>query len=261
MGSGTTLFTIFGLAFIAFIILGMLISQSNHRARKARNEQITQLQLQQRRLNNLLRSLPASYLSIELRDFIYQALQQNIRAQMALSKTKKEILNSDLEQISAERARVRETPPPEQKTAKLTAEQASLYRGLLKSLYQFIRRNYETGRLNKEHAEKIINQVELKLIETAVDYFMLMGHDFHTEQRYRQARNAYQKALDAIEGSIYSARFKQQTVKIRNELNKLVDEWRENRDTESQAASAKLAGGMESFVEEQDSWKKKQTYD
>ncbi|TCS41993.1 hypothetical protein [Reinekea marinisedimentorum] len=260
MGSTNTLLTVIGLAILAFIILGMLISQSNHRARKARNEQINQLQLQQRRLNNLLRSLPASYLSVELRDFIYQALQQNLKSQITLARSSKEHLISDLEQVSAERLRVRDNPPAAE-TLKLTADQASLYRGLLKSLYQFIRRNYETGRLNKDHAEKIINQVELKLIETAVDYFTLIGGEFHAEQKYRQARNAYQKALDAIEGSIYSSRFKQQTVKLRNELNKLVDEWRENRDVVSKAASEKLAGGFESFVEEQDSWKKKQDYE
>lgn len=206
MGSSTTLITVVGLAFLSFIVLGMLISQSNHRARKARNEQINQLQLQQRRLNNLLRSLPASYLSVELRDFIYQALQQNLRSQITLARTSKERLSSDLEQITAERARVRDNPPATE-TVRLTAEQVSLYRGLLKSLYQFIRRNYETGRLNKDHAEKIINQVELKLIETAVDYFTLTGAELHAEQKYRQARNAYQKALDAIEGSIHSAPF------------------------------------------------------
>lgn len=56
-------------------------------------------------------------------------------------------------------------------------------------------------------------------------------------------------------------RFKQQTVTLRNSLNKLVDEWRENRDMVSREASEKLAGGIESFVEEQDSWKKKQDYE
>lgn len=254
------LLTVFGLAFLSLIILGMLISQSNHRARKARTEQIQQLQLQQRRLNNLLRSLPVSYLSVELRDFIYQALQQNIRSQITLSRERNDYLTSDLEEITAERERVRKNPPAG-KVDKLSPEKASLYRGLLKSLHQFIRRNYETGRLNKEHAEKIIAQVELKLIETAVEYFTLTAADLYAENKYRLARNSYQKALDAIEGSVYAAQFKQQTVKIRNELNKLVDEWRESREVVSKAASEKLAGGMESFVEEQDSWKKKQDYE
>lgn len=260
MGSGMTFISVFGFALLAIALVGMLVSQSNHRARKARNEQIRQLILQQRRLNNLLRSLPPSYLSLELRDFIYQALQQNIKSQITLTKDKNDLLKDDYEQITAERERVKQNPP-EATALRLTADQASIYRGLLKSLYQFIRRNYETGRLNKSHAEKIIKQVEIKLVETAVDFFELTAKEFYSEKKFRQARNSYQKALNAIDESVYEVQFKQRAVELRNTMNKMVSEWRESREEVSKAASEKLAGGMESYVEEQDSWKKKQHYE
>jgi hypothetical protein len=143
----------------------------------------------------------------------------------------------------------------------LTADQASVYRGLLKSLYEFIKRNYETGRLKKDHAEKIIKQVQIKLIETAIDFFSLTAKEFRAQNKYRQTRNAYQKALDTIEESPFAAQFKQESVKIRSELNKVIDDWRASRETGSKEASDKLADQMESLVDDQESWKKKQDYE
>lgn len=260
MQANTTLFTVIGVVIVAIMIVGMLVSQSRHRALEARNNQIRMLTLQQRRLQNLLRSLPSSYLSVEMRDFLYQALLQNIRSHMDLVPDKNELLKSDFDEIADERARVKTNPPPASKDI-LTADQASVYRGLLKSLYQFIRRNYETGRLKKEHAEKMIKQVEMKLVETAVDFFTLTANELRSQNQYRQTRNAYQKALDTIEESPYSAQFKQESVKLRGNLNAVIEEWRASRETNSSAASEKLAGEMEELVDDQDSWKKKQTYE
>jgi hypothetical protein len=260
MEANTTLFTVIGIALLAIMIIGMLVSQSRHKALEAKNNQIRMLTLQQRRLQNLLRSLPASYLSVELRDFLYQAILQNLKSHMALVPDKNALLKDDYKQIAEERDRVKQNPPPASKEI-LTADQASVYRGLLKSLYQFIRRNYETGRLKKEQAEKMIKMVEIKLVETAVDFFELTAKEFRAQSKFRQTRNAYQKALDTIEESPFSAQFKQESVKIRSNLNNLVDEWRNSRVNSSQAASDKLAGEMENLVDDQDSWKKKQTYE
>jgi hypothetical protein len=260
MEVNTTLFTVIGIAILAIMIIGMLVSQSRHKALEARNNQIRMLTLQQRRLQNLLRSLPANYLSIEMRDFLYQALLQNLKSQMNLLPDKNDLLKDDYKQFAEERERVKANPPPPTKDI-LSADQASVYRGLLKSLYQFIRRNYETGRLKKEHAEKMMKQVEIKLVETAVDFFTLTAEEFITQKKYRQTRNVYQKALDSIEESPYSSQFKQETVKIRSKLNNVVEQWRSSRETDSQEASQKLAGEMENLVDDQDSWKKKQTYE
>lgn len=260
MEANTTVFTVIAIAVLAIMIVGMLISQSRQRALAAKNNQIRMLTLQQRRLNNLLRSLPASYLSIELRDFLYQAMLQNLKSHMELVPDKNDLLKDDYRQLAEEREAVKANPPKPTKDL-LTADQASIYRGLLKSLYEFIKRNYETGRLKKDHAEKILKQVQIKLIETAIDYFTLMAKDFHAERKYRQTRNAYQKALDTIEESPFAAQFKQESVKIRSKLNNVIDEWRASREGSSKEASEKLAGEMESLVDDQDSWKKKQDYE
>jgi hypothetical protein len=260
MDTTTTLFAVIGISAMAFMIVGMLISQSRYKALEAKNNQIRMLNLQQRRLNNLLRSLPSSYLSNELRDFLYQAIQQNLKSQIQLLPEKSTLLKDDYQHISEERERVRQNPPTVTKEL-LTADQASVYRGLLKSLYEFIRRNYETGRLKKEHAEKMIKQVEIKLVETALDFFILTARELLLQNKFRQTHNAYQRALDAIENSPFTAQFKQESMRIRAEMNKVTDEWRSRRDAQSRASGEKLANQMEDMVEEQESWKKKQTYD
>lgn len=260
MDGNTTLFTVIAIAVLAIMIIGMLVSQSRHKALEAKNNQIRMLTLQQRRLNNLLRTLPPSYLSIELRDFLFQAMLQNLKTHIELVPDKNDLLKEDYRQLAEEREAVKAKPPKPTKDL-LTADQASVYRGLLKSLYEFIKRNYETGRLKKDHAEKIIKQVQLKLIETAIDFFTLTAKEFRSQNKYRQTRNAYQKALDTIEESPFAAQFKQESVKIRSELNKVIDDWRASRETGSREASEKLADQMESLVDDQDSWKKKQDYE
>ncbi|TXR53326.1 hypothetical protein [Reinekea thalattae] len=253
-----TLLAILGFAFLVAIVIGVLVSQANHRAQKLRNEQIQKLRLQQKRLNNLLNLLPAGYLSTELRDFIYQALQQNIKSQIMLSKINKELLQSELDQATEAREKASNNPPPE-KSIRLTEEQVGLFRSLLKSLYQFIRRNYETGRLNKEHAEKIILQVEIKLVETAVEFFAGAAKELNNTKRYRQAQSAYQQALDAISSSAHAEQFHQQEVKIRSELNNMLDQWNKTKEENAKATANTLEDNVDSFVD--DDWKKKQEYD
>lgn len=260
MSGNSTLLTLFGVALLATVIIGMLISQSRHRALEARNNQLRMLTLQQRRLQNLIRTLPISYLSNELRDFLYQALLQNLNAQLGIGDAKNTLLKDDIERITAEREAVKQNPP-QASQERHSADETSIYRGLLKTVHQFITRNYETGRLKKEHAENMILQVEQKLVETAFNFFVTSGDDARQTKNYRQARNAYQKALDAIEKSTHADEFKQESMKIRANLNHVIDEWRSSREINSQEAAEKLSDQMSEFVEDQDSWKKKQTYE
>lgn len=260
MDVNTTLFSVIGVAALAIMIVGMLVTQSRHKAREARNSQIRMLTLQQKRLNNLLRTLPASYLSVELRDFLYQAMLQNLKSHIDLVPDKNTLLNEDYQQLLNEQQNARFNPPAPGKDL-LTADQASVYRGLLKSLYEFIKRNYDTGRMKKEHAEKLLRQVQIKLVETAIDYFTLMADEYRRQDKYRQTRNSYQKALDTISESAFENEFRKESVQIRAKLNKVNEAWRKSRESASVAAAEKLAGEMENLVDQQDSWKKKQTYE
>lgn len=260
MQVNTTLFTVLGVAVVAIMAIGMLVSQSRHKALEARNNQLRTLNLQQRRLQNLLKSLPPSYLTPELRDFLYQALLQNLKTHIELVPDKAELLKDEYKQLAEERERSKAKPPKGNKES-LTADQASVYRGLLKSLHEFIKRNYETGRMKKDHAETMIKHVQLKMVETAVEFFELTADEFHAQGKFRQCRNAYQKAIESIESSPYSGQFKQEATKLRAKLNKLIEEWRASRETDSAKASNKLAGEMADMVDDQDSWKKKKDYE
>lgn len=260
MDQATTVIAVVLSAAFFMIVIGMMVSQARHKALEAKVQRLRALSQQKKRLNNLLRSLPPSYMSIEIRDFLYQAIIQNLRTQLTLTPEKNELINSELEDLIQERERVREQPIPKN-TDLLSADQASIYRGLLKSLYQFIRGNYETGRLKKDHAEKMIKQIEIKLVETAVDFFAITAKDFASQKRYREAKNAYQKALSTIGESKYQDQFKQQDMKLRNDLNRVIAQWRESREEASKASSTKLAESMENLVEDQESWKKKHDYE
>jgi tetratricopeptide (TPR) repeat protein len=260
MNSTTTVIAVLIIAVFSAIIIAMMVSQARHKALEAKNHRSRTLAMQKKRLNNLLRSLPPSYLSSELRDFLYQAILQNLKSQAALLPEKNELINDEIAELAAERERIK-THPIKGQTTLHSADQSSVYRGLLKSLYQFVRGNYQTGRLNKSHAEKMLKQIDVKLDETAVEFFDLSAKSFMDQNKYREAKNAYQKALSTIDESKHPEQFQQQSLVIRNSLEKLIEDWRSSREDFSKRNSEKLADQVGNMVTEEDSWKKKQSYD
>lgn len=260
--SSTTVVTVIAVVLITAMVIGMLVMQTQHRNRAARREQLQSLNSQYRKLNSILRSLPPFYLSPELKDFIYQALLHNLNAQLKLNPGQKSFIESDYQKLTDERAYSRQASKTEAPAhQKLSSEEANLYRQTLKSLYMFIRRNFETGRLNKVDAEKMLFQVEVKLVETALEYFKTRGRNALSSRNYREARVAFQKAVDTIGASRHRELFKQEEIELRNQLNRTVDEWRQYRNNQSTGQSEKLASEMEDLIEDQDSWKKKNVYD
>lgn len=258
--STTTLLGVIAVAIISLMIIGMLIAQGRHKALAANKEQLQNLLNQQRKLNQVLRGLPPSYLSPELRDFIYQALLQNIKAQIPLSTDKATLLEDDFQQLATERARLRKKPPTAP-VSRLNSEDTNLHRQTLKSLFLFIKRNYDSGRLNKSDADKLLGQVEYKLVETALDYFKGRADKALATRHFREARVAYQKAIDTITSSRQASLFKQEEIELRNRLQQIIEAWRNDRKEQSSGQAERLAADMEGLIDEQDSWKKKNVYD
>ena len=256
MDNDNLIFTLTAVAIVIFVLVGMLVSQSRHKALVARNDKIKKLTLQQRQVQNLLRSLPANYLSMELRDFLYQAVLQNLKSHAELAPDRSRFIREDYEQFKAEREKVK-LDPPEPIHILMSVDQASIYRSLLKSLHQFIRNNFATGRLEKAYAENLLKQVALKLVETAADFFTLTAREFRKKKKYRQTTHAFQKALDAIKTSPFANEFKAESFKIQSELTEQVDEWNLLRDAEREAAQAKLDEELAAVEDEENSWKKK----
>lgn len=254
------LLSIAAVIMVVVMLVAMMITQGRHRHQAAVREQLQNLNTQFRKLNNVLRSLPEGYLSAELRDFIYQALLQNLRAQVKLKPDQEKYLISDYEQLTTERAQAK-LHPPKATIPNLSPEEINLHRHTLKALFLFIKRNYETGHMDKAAAEKMLAQVEIKLVETAVRFFGSRGEQCLGNKNYQEACRAYQKGMDTITASRHASAFKQEEMALRNQLNSAKQQWQEYRTQLSSTQAEKLAEGMESMVEDQDSWKKKNVYD
>lgn len=257
----TTTLTVLAVTMISAMILAMLIMQSRHRQLAAARDRLHALATQYRKLNNMLRTLPSSYLTPELKDFLYQALLQNLHAQLKLNSDQKALLQSDIDLLNAERTATRNKGSTALVPGPTSADEASVHRQTLKSLHMFVQRNYDAGRLNAANAEKLIHQVEYKLTDTAVDFFRQRGQQTEKAKNYREARIAYQKALDAIHSSKQAALFKQEEISLRKRLDDVVSKWRALRVQQSQGQAAKLADGVGSLIDDQESWKKKNVYD
>ena len=245
---------------IVVMLVAMMIAQGRHRHQAAVREQLQNLNTQYRKLNNVLRSLPEGYLSAELRDFIYQALLQNIRTQVRLKPDQEKYLVSDYEQLSAERAHAKQNPPKTEMPS-LAPEEINLHRHTLKALFLFIKRNYETGHMEKAAAEKMLRQVEIKLVETAVRFFSSRGEQCRQTKNFQEACRAFQKGIETISGSRHAGEFQQEAMAMRGQLDSAKEQWRDYRQEMSSNQAEKLAEGMEKLAEDEDSWKKKNVYD
>lgn len=262
MGASTTTFiAIFAVGLISLMVVGMLVMQARHRNQAITRDKLLKLNTQYRKLNNVLRNLPTSYLSPELRDFLYQALLFNLKSQIELTPDQKKYLESDYKQLERERDHSRKNPPKPETPSQINAEETNLHRQTLKSLYTYIKRNYESGHLTQANAEKMMMQVELKLIETALEYFKFRANNALKRRNYKEARVAFQKAIDTIDTSRHGAQFKQEEIQLRNRLNKTLEDWRAYREEKSAGQAEKLAEEMEDLIEDQESWKKKNVYD
>ncbi len=259
--SNSTVFAIIGVAIIAAMLVAMLVVQTRHRNQAATRERLQQLNTQYRRINSILRNLPPAYLSVEVRDFLYRMLIQNLKTQSGLSPEQKKMLGSEIEQLTQEREQVRKHPPRGDGTISLDGEETKRNRQILKTLHGYVKQHFEAGHLSRLDAEKMLMQLELKLVETALDYFKGRGVDARKHQRYREARVAVQKAIDTITTSRHGQQFKQEEIELRTLLDTIITGWRQHRVEQSSGQSQKLAEEMENMIEDEDSWKKKNVYD
>ncbi|UZE97926.1 hypothetical protein [Alkalimarinus alittae] len=250
---------------IVLIIIGsvavLVISQAKEKARIEKVRKINSMQDRYRRLQRFLSEIPPQYLNKELRTMI---IQRGIETLNELSKFKsdpalKTKLQQDQEALKVVQAS-NEPPQPVQIKDEATAKEISK---LLELLYRFIERQRAMKKIDQASGKKYLVYISYLISKSKADLVVTKAEAELKNGKPRIAINNYHNAISvmmrikdnplavkAING--YKAKIK--------ELDELASK-QAAKPLEGQATEDTANKEWDSFLDEDDTWQKKNTYD
>ena len=245
---------------VSLLFIAMIVVQGQHRSAVKKKTELHHLSLLNKKLNSALKTLPVEYVKAELREFIYQSLFNNLRRMISLKPSNQAFLHNDLLQLEADYAAIKDKPDLRSAARPvIDINQSNLIRSHLKGLHQYVQTVYSNKKLSAAHAEKILQLIEATLIEVTLDFLIHQGEASFQKGHFREARNSYNKAREAIEKSKHREQFKTELLTCITKVKVIQTAWREYNNAQRQTES--LADSLDEYNEEMDSWKKKADYD
>ncbi|BCE00660.1 hypothetical protein [Marinicellulosiphila megalodicopiae] len=256
-----SIITICIVVIFAGMFIAMLVAQGKHRTKLARQAKIAELTTQIKRLQNTLRTLPGKYWTVELRDFVFQSLITAYRQCIEIHPSQKEYLQSDMQLIINQRQQFKNNP--QSQSSEVEPSKVNVYRSALKSLHSYTQDSYTLKRIPNSMAESLIEQIEVMMLEAIYDFYIHNAKQNLEAEKYREAHNQSQKAIEAISKSKHRDQFKQHSIELNNFISDIQTTWREYTAERNQASLANnsLSQSLDSLEDDQDTWQQKQDYD
>ncbi|MFC3852534.1 hypothetical protein ACFOSD_00440 [Salinispirillum marinum] len=249
------------LVLVAVGVVGvMAFMHFKYGSSQSKRERLLSIANDNKKLQNLLRTMPGNYLSKDLRDFMYRTIINNYKT-LIKEDRRSRFLQSDLNEITAQRQAFLEgrlKPPAE---PVIEVEHANAARAGLKSMFGHIKRAYEDRQLKGQEAQALVAEVEHRLVITAADFFRSRARHAHKKKRYREAMALWRKSIENISGSKFVGQYKQRILEGRAKIKEIEKEWKEQNKEAAEARSEVLAEKLDEWASAEDEWKKKQVYD
>lgn len=255
----TTVISIALVFAIVIIVIIMAISQARQKAKQARLDRILALSTQNKQIKNTLSNLPPNFLSKSVREFLFQTLIANYKQILEFEPDNPEFVKSDL----AEAIKLRQSSKQQSSTTSSALKdisQVNAARSTLKSIYDLVKTSYENKRINTATAEKLLNDVEEKMLTTAIDFYSSRGEKALAENKFKEAMSSWSKVADMLSASKKKATYKQEIIDAQGHIKLIQKKWREY-NTAVNEKNEELAHDMEDYLTKQEDWKKRQDYD
>jgi len=256
----TSIITIFIVVVFECMFIAMLIAQGKHRTKLARQEKITQLSTQIKRMQNTLRTLPAKYWTEELQDFIFQSLITAYKQSIEINPKQKEYLQSDMQLVINQRQQIKNNKQTSNNA--IEYDKVNLYRSALKTLHSYIQHCYNVKRIPSSMAESLIEQSEIKMLEATCDFYSHAADNSVSKDAYREAHSHTQKAIEFISKSKHKEKFNQQSIELSNSLKDIQIKWREHTAEKNKNTNPNsLSQTLDALDQNEGQWEQKQDYD
>ena len=243
---------------LAGMLVAMLIAQGRYRTKLARREKLAQLSMQIKRLQNALSTLPTRYWTIELRDFILQSLITAYKQSIEINPSQKEYLQSDMQLIINQRQNIKKN---DQENTDIDFDKVNLFLSTLKTLHTYIQDSYTFKRIPSSQATTLIEQTEMKMLEATYDFYINAAKQNLNKEKFKEANNHSNKAVDAINKSKHKEKFNQQSIEFTNFIAEIKVKWREFNSANNKSATSNSLSENIDALDAENQWQQKQDYD
>ena len=255
----TTMITIIIFSAIILSITAIYISQAKERSRAEKIRRTNICNGRYQRMQQLLHELPPQYLNNELRIMIAQRSVETLNELLKISSSPRhaEYLNSDLDYLK----QLKENSPKFPAVKITTEAKAKEVRDNLEMLQRFIESQLKNKQLPAANAKIYHDHITLSICQSKADLFNARAQA--AKSKPRVAIHNYHCAIDAFESLIKNPQaakiIQEYKIKIKQleaEADQNIPKAPENTEnTESENTE------WDSFLEDKDTWQKKNNYD
>lgn len=256
----TTTITIIIFAIIILSIAAIYISQARERKRVEDIRRTNICNERHQRMQQLLHDLPPQYLNNELRIMIAERSVETLNELLRINRNPRHegYLKADIDYLK----QLRENNPKFPSVQVSSEAKAKEVRNNLEVLHRFVQSQHKSKRLPAANAKKYLDYISLSICQSKADLFNTRA--LAAKDKPRVAIHNYHSAIDAFKPLANSP----QAAKIIQQYKIKIKQLEAEADQQNQALKQKNATGAgtentewDSFLEEKDTWQKKNTYD
>ena len=252
----TTTITIVIFLIIILSIAAIYISQARERARAEKVRRTNICNNRYQRMQQLLHELPPQYLNNELRIMIAERSVETLKELLKINNNPRhsEYLNSDLDYLK----QLKENNPKFPAVKVTTEVKAKEVRDNLAMLQRFIESQVKSKKLPAANAKNYLDHITLSICQSKADLFSARAQA--AKSKPRVAIHNYHCAIDAFKPLVNHP----QAAKIIQEYKLKIKQLEAEADQQIPKSTSKPDSEnpeWDSFLEEKESWQKKNNYD
>ena len=242
----STIVTVLGVG-VVILIGSMLFVQTRHKMNMARVQKINALVAQNKKLQNILRTLPPQYMTKEMRDFIYQIIIQNFKQILNLKPENPKLVRSDIEQLTSEREKSRLNPKDVGPAQINSIESANMVRTTLKSLFTTVKEAYADKRIVGSDAERLIQQIEARMMNAAIQFYETQISLYRQNSRFTEAVSFARKMIELLSKSKRKELYKEQIIRAESVLQEVKAQMEANNSEKREQRKEKMENQLDRF--------------
>lgn len=232
------------------------VSHSIEKQRREKALMIANLTDAVYRLQRLLDSIPAPYLSKDIQLLLLGQIKKRLERLVGLSQNnekfrkKRDAANEQISEISASTI--------QQKATQLkTPEEAAELRKLLQELSKTIEGFMQNKIIGANDARKHLSTVQNSFFEANLSYLTQLASNARTEGKPKLAILNYEKVIKEMQKRNQKGAFNEKIEQINAVISELKVEAGATPQQENAKPSGELTQAMDEIMEEEDAWKKK----
>jgi hypothetical protein len=243
-----------------FIMVALAISmQTLEKNRKEKQQLERNLQARIRNFEYMLNGLPEGFLSRDLQILVCKCLQEVYQQLTNLKPKNSQYASSSIE-LEDKISQLRKQSSKLNKIELTDPQQIKEVQKILKSLFNFISKLSENGRINNKDAQVYASQIKQLMLQTTLDSLNKSIKDAINAGKFKLAIHNIKMAMNKIEKENKSGNYENQLENYKKKVSELTS-LQANNDTQAVERRKQHNAEWDEANKPDESWKKKALYD